>query len=193
VEIADIPLRIVDGCELDDELRVALRPDEVVVAADGTSRRLPRYFFEVPSWAAALTISVAPFFALWEFMDVDLHEAEAVRKYPRHVPCAVVHLAAALSAFRQQVGQVVRIAANGGYRSPAHRRSRVDSVHSWGTAANIYGIGDDRLDSQPAIEKFAAIAERVLPSVWTRPFGHGRGEADDHLHVDVGYLTQYPR
>ena len=191
--VSDIPLAVVDGCALDEETRAALQPDELVPAGDGTLRRRPRYFFEVPSWEAARTAVLAPNFALWEFMDVDLHEAPALRRYPRHVPCTVVLLASVLSVFREQVGQPVRIAANGGYRSPRHARSRPMSVHAWGTAANIYRIGSDPLDTEQAIERFAAIASRMFPALWTRPFGHGAGQADDHLHVDLGYVTQTPR
>ena len=191
--VTDIPLAIVDGCALDAELRALLRPDEVVQAPDGTIRRLPRYFFEVPSWEAARSAVLAPDFALWEFMDVDVREAPAVRRYPRHVPCAVVLLASALSIFRQEVGHPVRVAANGGYRSPGHAGSRPTSVHAWGTAANIYRIGNEALDTEQAIGRFAAIASRVFPALWTRPYGHGAGEADDHLHVDLGYVTQTPR
>jgi hypothetical protein len=193
VRVSDIPLAVVDGCRLDAETRTALQPDEVVHAADGTIRRMPRYFFEVPSWEVARTTVLAPNFALWEFMDIDLHEAAAVRWYPRHVPCAVVLLASALSLLRHEVGQPVRIAANGGYRSPRHARSRPTSVHAWATAANIYRIGSEALDTQQSIERFAAVAARVFPALWTRPFGHGVGEADDHLHVDLGYVTQAPR
>ena len=191
--VSETPLAVVDGCALDEEIRAALRPDELVRADDGILRRRPRYFFEVPSWETALATTLAPNFALWEFMDVDLHEAPALRRYPRHVPCTVVLLASALSAFREQVGQPVRIAANGGYRSPGHARSRPMSVHAWGAAANIYRIGGEAIDTAQAVERFSAIASRVFPALWTRPFGHGPGEADDHLHVDLGYVTQAPR
>ena len=28
-----------------------------------------------------------------------------------------------------------------------------------------------------------------MPGVWVRPYGHGDGEADDHLHIDIGYTV----
>jgi hypothetical protein len=101
-------------------------------------------------------------------------------------------LASALEVFRLEVGTYVHIAANGGYRSPAHALSRHASRHCWGTAANIYRIGDTYLDSQSEIDRYAAIASRVLPGAWIRPYGPGDGEADDHLHLDIGYTVFDP-
>jgi len=95
--------------------------------------------------------------------------------------------------FRAEVGAPVRIAANGGYRSASHDGSRSGSPHSWGTAANIYRIGPERLDAQDRIERYAATARRLLPFAWVRPYGHDVGFADDHLHLDVGYLTLVPQ
>jgi hypothetical protein len=63
----------------------------------------------------------------------------------------------------------------------------------WGTAANLYRVGDDWLDDRETIERYAAIARQTLPHVWIRPWGHGRGYADDHLHLDLGYVTVVPR
>jgi hypothetical protein len=51
---------------------------------------------------------------------VDVREVEAMRTFPRYVPCAVALLATALEVFRAEVGTFVHIAANGGYRSPGH-------------------------------------------------------------------------
>jgi hypothetical protein len=188
-----VPLPIVDGCSLDASRRAALRPDELVSDDNGRASRLPRFFYEVDSWQTARQTELAPSFALWEFIDVDMHEAEALRTYPRYVPCAVTLLAVVLALVRQQLGHVVHVAANGAYRSPSHARSRRGSVHAWGTAANIYAIGDERLDTQPAIERAAAAVARVCPAAWIRPFGHNAGQADDHLHVDVGCVTLVPR
>ena len=67
------------------------------------------------------------------------------------------------------------------------------SPHCWGSAANIYRIGDEWLDTQEKIEKYAAIARRVAPAIWVRPYGPNKGFADDHLHVDIGYTRQTPR
>jgi hypothetical protein len=90
------------------------------------------------------------------------------------------------------VGTFVHVAANGGYRSPRHALTRHASRHCWGTAANIYRIGDTYLDNRDEIEKYAAIARRVIPGVWIRPFGSEDGEADDHLHIDLGYTLFEP-
>jgi hypothetical protein len=38
----------------------------------------------------------------------------------------------------------------------------------------------------------AAVARRVIPGVWLRPCGGGDGEADDHLHLDLGYTVFDP-
>jgi hypothetical protein len=39
----------------------------------------------------------------------------------------------------------------------------------------------------------AAIAARVVPAFWARPYGEGPGFADDHLHLDLGFATFVPR
>lgn len=186
-------LRLVDGLTLPDRHRALLKPGAAIRNRDGESHRLPRFFFEIESWAAALQTQLTAHFALWEFMDVDLHEPTRLRFFPRYVPCAVTALAAALEVFRAEVGAPVRIAANGGYRSASHDGSRSGSPHSWGTAANIYRIGSEQLDAQDRIERYAATARRLLPFAWVRPYGHDVGMADDHLHLDVGYLTLVPQ
>src|SRR5690606_702180 len=98
----------------------------------------------------------------------------------------------ALELLRLEAGTYVHIAANGGYRSPGHALSRHASRHCWGTAANIYKVGDTYLDTRGDIEKYAALAQRVLSGAWLRPYGPGAGEADDHLHIDLGYTTFEP-
>jgi hypothetical protein len=188
-----LTLPVVDACTLDEPRRAALQPDELVRDQGGRVSRLPRYFYEVPSWEVARQTELAPCFAVSEFLDVDLHEADVLRAYPRYLPCGAALLASVLALFRQQTGQPVHIAANGGYRSPGHRRSRPSSTHAWGTAANIYRIGDDWLDTQAAIDRAAATLAKVCPAAWIRPYGRGIGEADDHLHVDVGAVTVEPR
>jgi len=185
-------LPVIDGLELEEAQRQVLRPDELLPDEGGELRRLPRYFLEVESWQTALQTTVAEHFTLSEFMAVDVREAEAVRNFPRHIPCAVVLLAAQLEMFRREVGATVHIAANGGYRTPGHRLSGYGSTHCWATAANIYRIGDDFLDTRERIEKYARVASRVMPGCWVRPYGNSKGFADDHLHVDVGYVVQVP-
>jgi len=179
----------VHGDDLTDEYRRVLRPGQSLIDRAGHSRTLPRQFLAVDSWQSALDTPLTAHFMLWELIGVDVREAPPARSFPRYVPCALLLLAAALELFRQEVGTYVHIAANGGYRSPAHALSTHASRHCWGTAANIYRVGDSYLCSQQEIERFAAIARRVIPGVWIRPYGWGVGQADDHLHLDLGYTV----
>lgn len=190
---ATFPLRVVDGRRLEKRVRDALDPGGHLADGMGRARQLPRYFYEIPTWDDAVTTQLAPNFHLWELVQTDVREAPALRAFPRYVPCAVTLLAFALERFRDAVGTRVHIAANGGYRSPRHGLTRGASTHCWGTAANIYRIGDTYLDSRDLIEKYANVAREVLPGVWIRPYGGGPGEADDHLHLDLGYVVSTPR
>jgi hypothetical protein len=185
-------LRIVDGYRLLRAHREALMPGGFLRDAAGTGRQLPRYFYEVPSWQAALELELAPHFHMWEFLHIDVREAEVLRFFPRYVPCAVTLTALVLEHLRQAVGEPVRIAANGGYRSPHHALTTRASTHCWGTAVNIYRIGDEYLDSRERIEYYADVAREVLPGAWVRPYGEDCGLADDHLHVDLGYVVAVP-
>jgi hypothetical protein len=187
------PLPVVDGRTLPPKLRGVLRPGERLLDRDGRPRRLPRWFYRVDSWETALHLKLTPNFALWEFLSVDLREAPLQQVFPRYVPCAVTALAAHLEVLRRAVGTAVHIAANGGYRTPAHRLTTHASLHCWGTAANIYRIGDQFLDTRERIERFGAQARGLLPGLWVRPHGEAVGEADDHLHLDAGYLSLLPR
>lgn len=186
-------LKLVDGLDLCEPLRAALRPGEVLLDDRGQARRLPRFFYEVGSRKKAHAVEIAPEFRLIELLRTDVREAEPLRGYPRYVPCAVAQLAASLAVFRAHVGTYVHVAANGGYRSPGHALTRGASTHCWGTAANIYRVGDDWLDTQETIAKYAELARDVLPAAWVRPYGHAAGFADDHLHLDVGYAVVVPR
>lgn len=192
-DLQQIGLKLVDGLALSEPLRAALRPDKVLLDERGRARRLPRFFFEVGSREKAREVELAPEFRLIELLRTDVREAEPLWGYPRYVPCAVAVLAACLAVFRGRVGTYVHVAANGGYRSPGHALTRAASTHCWGTAANIYRVGDDVLDTQETIEKYATIAHEVLPAVWVRPYGHVVGFADDHLHLDLGYTVAVPR
>ena len=187
------PLRVVDGLRLERSMRDVLLPTRALCDDAGQPPRLPRYFYEIPTWDDALRLQLAPNFGLWEFIQTDVREAAPLHAFPRYVPCAVTMLALCLSQFRQEVGTFVHIAANGGYRSPRHTLTCNASPHCWGTAVNIYRIGDVFLDDRDAIERFGAIARSVLPGAWTRPWGTDRGETDDHLHIDFGYVTSVPR
>jgi hypothetical protein len=188
-----LPLRVVDADDLPEPYRDLLWPTAVLTDARGHTVRRPRYFYEVESWEAALEIRLAQHFALWEFIDVDVREAPLLRAFPRYVPCAVSVLAVHLELFRLEVGAPVRIAANGGYRSASLAGSDPASPHTWGTAVNIYKIGDEYMSDRETVERYAAIARRVLPAAWCRPFGVEEGQTTDHLHVDVGYIVCVPR
>ena len=187
-----LSLRLVDGLELDTPFRDALRPGQLVTDRQGRARRLPRYFYEVPSWDTALETQLTPHFGLWELLDVDFRETEVMRIFPRYVPCAIVLLATHLEVLREKVGTVVRVAANGGYRSPGHASSQTATPHSWGTAANVYRVGDEYMDSQERIEKYSRLARDLLPGIWSRPYGAGAGFAFDHVHLDLGFATVVP-
>jgi hypothetical protein len=189
---APLPLRVVDADALDGERRAVLRPAARLEDRAGRARELPRWFYEVESWDQAREVGLAPNFMLWEFITVDVREAPSQRAFPRYVPCAIALLAAHLQALRDAIGTYVHIAANGGYRSPAHALSTHASTHCWGTAANIYRIGDDYLDTEDRIRRYTRVVRQVLPHAWVRPYGSQLGESDDHLHVDIGYAIACP-
>jgi hypothetical protein len=187
-----LPLPLVPGADLPQDVRQVLRPGQSLLDRAGVARVLPSSFLRVDSWQQALATELTPHVALWELIGVDVREAPPLRSFPRYVPCALLLLASALELFRMEVGTFVHVAANGGYRSPGHALSRHASRHCWGTAANIYRIGDTWLDTREEIEKYAAIARRVIPGVWVRPHGQDDGQADDHLHIDIGYTLFDP-
>ena len=115
-----------------------------------------------------------------------LHEGRIVKSGGKE-------LALALEQFREAVGGYVYIGANGGYCSPRHARTGGASLHCWGTAANIYRVGDTYLDSHDTIAKYGAIARVLLPTVWTRPLGPKARKTEVHLHLDLGYVVSVPR
>jgi hypothetical protein len=188
-----VGLPIVDGLALSSPHRELLRPGELMADREGELHRLPRFFYLVESNAMANHTSLTPHFGLWEFIEVDLYEAPQLRKFPRYVPCAVTLLAAVLEVLRAEIGAPIRVAANGGYRSPAHAGSKSGSPHCWAAAANIYRIGNEYVDSEEKIQRYAAIAAKTLAGCWARPYGIEKGFADDHLHLDLGYVTVVPR
>ena len=190
--MSNLPLPLVLADDLPHEWQQVLRPGETLRDRSGAPRVLPSAFLRVDSWHQALETPLTANFKMWELIGVDVRETMLARSFPRYVPCAIVLLASALELFRLEVGTFVHVAANGGYRSPAHALSRHASRHCWGTAANIYRVGDSFLDSREEIERYAAIARRVIPGVWVRPYGQEDGEADDHLHIDIGYTLFDP-
>lgn len=188
---AGMGLPIVDGLTLPDDLRLLLRPGEPFDDSEA-SPRLPRWFYEVPSWQVAKDTHLTRHFTLHEFMRVDVREPRRLRRWPRYVPLAVSLLAAHLEILRLDVGTLVWVAANGGHRSPAHERNEGPSPHCWGTAADIHRIGGDLLDTEERIRDAAERVRRLVPGARIRPFGHGPGETDDHLHVDIGRPVLVP-
>jgi hypothetical protein len=187
-------LHAVDGFDLPQEYRVLLRPGEAETDFQGNVHRLPRFFYEIRSWQEARDIRLAPHFTLAELMLVDCREARLLlSRFPHYVPCAIVLLARFLEDFRREVDAPVFISANGGYRSPAHQIGGAKSIHAWGTAANIYRIGDTLLNDAKSIQKFGSIAASLSPAVFVRPFGPEPGQTDDHLHIDLGFVSLTPR
>jgi hypothetical protein len=127
-------------------------------------------------------------------MLVDRREARLLlSQFPHYVPCAILLLARFLEDFRREVDAPVFISANGGYRSPAHQIGGAKSIHAWGTAANIYRVGDTFLSESKSIGKYRAVAASLSPAVFARPFGREEGQASDHLHIDLGYASLTPR
>jgi len=187
-------LRAVDGLDLPDEYRGLLRPGEAETDLLSNVHSLPRFFYEISSWQEAHEVRLAPHFKLAELILVDCREAgPLLRQFPHYVPCAIVLLARFLEDFRREVDAPVFVSANGGYRSPAHQIAGAKSIHAWGTAANIYRVGDTFLDDAKSIEKYGAVAASLSPAVFVRPFGPERGQTDDHLHIDLGFTSLTPR
>ena len=188
-----LPFRVVDGRRLEKRLRDALRPGGSLIDPAHGARELPRYFYQIDSWEDAVETELTENFSVWEFLHTDVREAPGLRSFPRYLPCAVTLLAAALEHFRDAVGRPVHVAANGGYRSPGHALTHGASPHCWGTAVNIYRIGDQMIDDRESIERFGHLARLSIPGVYARPFGEARDGGDDHLHLDLGYVVAVPR
>ena len=187
-------LRVVDGFNLPEEYRVLLGPGEAETDSHGNIHHLPRFFYEITSWQEAHEIRLARHFRLSELMLVDCREARLLLgQFPHYVPCAIALLAPSLEDFRREVDAPVFISANGGYRSPAHQIGGAKSIHAWGTAANIYRIGDTFLSDAKSIEKYGTVAASLSLAVFVRPFGSKHGETNDHLHIDLGFATLTPR
>jgi hypothetical protein len=191
---ANHSIKVVDAFDLEDELRSLLKPGEMVRDAEGRRHRLPRYFYEIPTHEAAVGIRLSNHFGLNEFTLVDLKEAPRLQQFPRYVPCAVRVLAFYLEQFRREAGASVHIAVNGGYRSPSHKLSLTATPHMWATAADVYRIGTTILKGKDTIDRYNGIAEDLSDDIHILPYGHVTGaNADDHVHVDLGYITVIPR
>ena len=186
--------RAIDGLDLSPERRTLLQPGEAKQDSHGNVHHLPRFFYEIACWDEARDIRLTPHFTVAELMMVDCREADVLlREFPHYVPCAILLLARFLEDFRREVDGPVFVSANGGYRSPAHQIGEGKSVHAWATAADIYRIGDTFLDDAKSIERYGVIAASLSPAVFVRPFGSSLGKTDDHLHLDIGFVTLTPR
>ena len=187
----DLP--VVDGLKLPAELRALLRPDEPMADRAGRIHRLPRFFYEVRSWSLAKELALTSHIRLSELLIVDCRETpRLLGEFPHFVPCAVALLARVLEDFRGRAGASVYVAANGGYRSPAHGLSTAASPHQWAAAADIYRVGDTYLNTPSTIEKYGALARELASEINVLPYGHLPGESDDHLHLDIGYVRLVP-
>jgi hypothetical protein len=188
-------MKVIDASKLSTEHQALLRPGGVMRDSTGGEQQLPRFFYEVESWAEAKAMQLTAHFTLAELITVDCGEADLLlREFPHYVPCAVSLLARYLEEFRTRAEGPVFVSVNGGYRSPAHRRSGdTASSHHWAVAADIYRVGDTWLDSQKAIERYGKVAESIGQEIFVKPFGHAQGETDDHLHIDLGFATLVPR
>jgi hypothetical protein len=187
-------LRAIDGLRLAEEYRALLRPGERETDVLGNVHHLPRFFYEIGSWQEAHDTRLAPHFTLAELMLVDCREAALLlNQFPHYVPCAIVLLARFLEDFRREVDAPVFIGANGGYRSPAHGVGGANSIHAWGTAANVYRVGDTFVSDAKAVEKHRTIAASLSSVVFVRRFGRELGQTDDHLHIDLGFVSVTPR
>ena len=83
-------MRIVDALTLSAEHRRCLRPNEWLEDGSGERHRLPRFFYEVPTWEEAKQFKLTAHFALAELITVDCREARVLfRQSPLYVPCAV--------------------------------------------------------------------------------------------------------
>src|SRR5438094_7046733 len=157
-------LRAIDGLNLPEDYRALLRPGEAETDFRGNVHHLPRFFYEIGSWVEAHEIRLALHFTLAELMLVDCREARLLlNQFPHYVPCAILLLARFLEDFRREVDAPVFVSANGGYRSPAHQIGGAKSIHAWGTAANIYRIGDTFLSDTKSIEKYRTIPPSLSP------------------------------
>ncbi len=187
----DLP--VVDGLKLSAEVRGLLRPGEATADRAGRVHRLPRFFYEVRSWSLAKELLLTPHLHLSELLVVDCREApRLLEEFPHYVPCAVTLLARFVEDLRVRAGASVYVAANGGYRSPAHALSAHADPHQWACAADVYRIGDTFLNTQAAIEKYGALAREIASEANVLPYGHLPGECDDHLHIDLGYVRLVP-
>ncbi|HUO85361.1 MAG TPA: hypothetical protein VM534_09625, partial [Thermoanaerobaculia bacterium] len=54
-------------------------------------------------------------------------------------------------------------------------------------------IGPRLVNDPESIERYGRLAAELTDDFWVMPFGHDPGTADDHLHLDLGYVSVVPR
>lgn len=185
-------IRVVDGFELEEAYRSIYRPAAFIRDEKGRFHQLPRFFLEVPSEEFARKLRLTPHFALEEFLRVDLRETLPLRDFPRYVPVAVRVLAHYLERFRAECGEPVYVSVNGGYRSPQHQRPHRGDPHRWGVAVDIYRVGTTLIDNEEAHNHYARLATRLGEEVNIGVWADEEGCAEDHLHLDLGYMVMTP-
>jgi hypothetical protein len=192
-------MKIVDGLSLPKPQRDCLRPGDLLQDGCGETHRLPRFFYEVPSWDEAKQFKLTVNFTLAELILVDCRESRALFRHPPlYVPCAVTVLGRYLQEFRN------RVEAPGlrqrEWRLPIARASMGSQPARWSRQRSSLGggrrifIGSVTPGSmrRSPIERHARIAQGIGPEVFVRSFGCGAGETDDHLHLDLGFVTLMP-
>src|SRR3954470_14065482 len=86
---ANPTLTPIDGRRLPKEYRDALSPGGMRCDEMGIEHRLPRFFYEIPSWDFAMAVRLTQNFGLWELIQTDVREAPVLQSFPRYVPCAL--------------------------------------------------------------------------------------------------------
>ena len=156
----------------------------------GISRTLPSSFLRVDSWSQALETPLSPNFKLWNWIGVDVRETplmgpsalrsvrgRAAGRRARTVPPGSRHLCAR--------GRQRRLSLAGACAQPAR-------------LAPLLGHGRQHLPHRRHLARQPRGSRRRRhrtardSGVWIRPYGPEDGQADDHLHLDIGYTVFEP-
>ena len=140
--------------------------------------------------SSAMAVELSPNFALWEFIQTDVREAAPLRGIPA-LRAVRDHAARALSRALSRRGRHVR--AHRGERRLSLAASRAERERD---AAQL-GHGGERLSRRR--HRISTIAKRSSASPRSRarrcpargrvPSAQHRGETDDHLHIDFGFVA----
>ena len=191
--MSHFPLPIVDGLELDAPVRSLLMPGVPVRDSHARLRRLPRFFYAVESWNVALETQADA-----AFRDVGVHGRRSVR-----AGAAAPVSRATCRAPSRRSPRISRCCASRSARrftSPPtadiDRRRTASrspgSPHCWGTAANIYRIGDRVSRRARRDRKVRGARDRSAAGAARAAVRAGPGCVDDHVHLDLGYVTAVP-